>query len=72
MSTASHRYTPAGNLTGLSGHTNAADAPKAQKLFWHPEVHKHHYYATVEEIEYKTSKNTLDSHPGYMWRMRGY
>jgi len=45
---------------------------KSTKLFWHPEVHKHHYYATVEEIEYKTSKNTLDSHPGYMWRMRGY
>jgi DNA-directed RNA polymerase subunit RPC12/RpoP len=42
------------------------------KLFWHPEVHKHHDYATVEEIERKTSKNTLGNHPDYAQRMVGY
>jgi DNA-directed RNA polymerase subunit RPC12/RpoP len=45
---------------------------KSIKLFWHPEVHKHHYFATVEEIEHKANKNTLGSHPNYTRRMRGY
>jgi DNA-directed RNA polymerase subunit RPC12/RpoP len=45
---------------------------KSTKLFWHPKLHKHHHFATVEEIEYKTSKNSLGNHPGYMLRMRGY
>jgi hypothetical protein len=44
---------------------------KITKLYWHPKVHKHHYFATLEEIERKTSKNTLGNHPGYMLRMVG-
>jgi hypothetical protein len=46
-------------------------AAKNIKLFWHLEVHKHHDYATLEEIEHKKSKNTLDSHPEYARRMVG-
>jgi DNA-directed RNA polymerase subunit RPC12/RpoP len=46
---------------------------KSTKLFWHPEIHKHHYFASVEEIEHKTSKNALGSHhPEYVRRMVGY
>ena len=46
---------------------------KRAKLFWHPEVHRHHHdYATVEEIEHKTTKNNLSSHPEYVRRMVGY
>jgi DNA-directed RNA polymerase subunit RPC12/RpoP len=45
---------------------------KSTKLFWHPKVHKHHDYASVEEIERKTSKNTLGNHSDYARRMRGY
>lgn len=45
---------------------------KSTKLFWHPKVHKHHDYTTVEEIERKTSKNSLGNHPDYARRMRGY
>jgi hypothetical protein len=45
---------------------------KRAKLFWHPEVHRHHDYATVEEIEHKTTKNNLSSHPEYVRRMVGY
>jgi DNA-directed RNA polymerase subunit RPC12/RpoP len=39
---------------------------KSTKLFWHPEVHKHNDYATMEEIEQKTTKNILGSHSGYV------
>jgi hypothetical protein len=46
-------------------------AAKNIKLFWHLEVHKHHDYATLEEIEHKKSKNTLGSHPEYARRMVG-
>ncbi|HKI08209.1 MAG TPA: hypothetical protein VKA09_07410 [Nitrososphaeraceae archaeon] len=45
---------------------------KRAKLFWHPEVHKHRDYATVEEIEHKSIKNNLSSHPEYVRRMVGY
>lgn len=45
---------------------------KSSKLFWHSKMHKHHDYATVEEIERKTSKNTLDNLPDYARRMRSY
>jgi hypothetical protein len=41
------------------------------KLFWHPEVHKHHHYATLEEIGHKKSKNTPGSHPEYARRTVG-
>jgi DNA-directed RNA polymerase subunit RPC12/RpoP len=45
---------------------------KSTKLFWHPELHEHHDYTTVEEIERKTSKNNVGSHPEYVRRMVGY
>ncbi len=45
---------------------------KSTKLFWHPQVHKHRNYATVEEVERKASKNTLGNHPDYARRMEGY
>ena len=46
---------------------------KITKLFWHPEMHKHRYFATIEEIEHKTSKNALGSHDQeYVRRMVGY
>jgi hypothetical protein len=38
-------------------------------------MHKHHYFATIEEIEHKTSKNALASnhhHQEYVRRMVGY
>jgi hypothetical protein len=46
-------------------------AAKNIKLFWHLEVHRHHDYANLEKIEHKKSKNTLGSHPEYVWRMVG-
>jgi rubredoxin len=45
---------------------------KSTKLFWHPKVHNHHDYATLQEIEHKISKNTRGSLPDYAQRMRGY
>jgi hypothetical protein len=45
---------------------------KSTKLFWHPEAHKHHNYATIEEIELKRSKDCLGNHLDYTQRMRGY
>lgn len=42
------------------------------KLFWHPEVHKHRDYATVEEIELKSNKDTIGNSPDYARRMVGY
>ena len=45
---------------------------KNTKLFWHPQVHKHHGYATVEEIERKTTKDTVGNHPDCMRRMVRY
>jgi DNA-directed RNA polymerase subunit RPC12/RpoP len=42
------------------------------KLFWHPEVHKHHDYATLEEIENtRKAKILRPSHPEYARRMVG-
>jgi hypothetical protein len=49
----------------------SSSSKKHQKLFWHLEVHKHHDYATLEEIEHKKSKNTLGSHPDYARRIVG-
>jgi rubredoxin len=45
---------------------------KSSKLFWHPKVHKDHDYATVDEIQHKTSKNTLGNLSEYARRMVGY
>jgi hypothetical protein len=45
---------------------------KSTKLFWHSKVHKHHDYATLQEIERKISKNTRDSLSDNALRMSGY
>jgi rubredoxin len=42
------------------------------KLFWHPKVHKHHDYTSLEEIELKANQDTHGNHPRYFQRMRGY
>ena len=42
------------------------------KLFWHPELHKHRDYTTLEEIEVKTKKDPMGNSPDYSRRMIGY
>ena len=71
-----HRFSsvyPCWKFDWIERNYECSRCSKRAKLFWHPEVHRHHHvYATVEEIEHKTTKNNLSSHPEYVRRMVGY
>lgn len=70
-----HRFSsvyPCWKFDWIERNYECSRCSKRAKLFWHPEVHRHHVYATVEEIEHKTTKNNLSSHPEYVRRMVGY
>jgi DNA-directed RNA polymerase subunit RPC12/RpoP len=70
-----HRFSsvyPCWKFDWIERNYECSRCSKRAKLFWHPEVHRHHVYATVEEIEHKTIKNNLSSHPEYVRRMVGY
>jgi hypothetical protein len=59
MSTGSHRYPIAGNLTGSSRAINVSDAAKNTKLYWHPEVHKYNDCAIAEEENWPHVCNSI-------------
>lgn len=69
-----HRFSsvyPCWKFDWIERNYHCSKCSNSTKLFWHPEVHKHHDYATVD-VERKTSKNTVGSHLDYVRRMRGY
>jgi hypothetical protein len=63
---------PCWNFDWVERNYQCSRCYKSTKLFWHPGVHKHHDYATIEEVELKTRKDPLGNRPNYAQRMRGY
>jgi hypothetical protein len=66
-----HRFSsvyPCWKYDGVERSYRCSTRTKNTKLFWHREVHRHHDYATVEEIERRTTEYTLGNDPDYMRR----
>jgi hypothetical protein len=70
-----HRFSsvyPCWKFDWIERNYQCSRCSRSSKLFWHPKVHKDHDYATVDEIQHKTSKNTLGNLSEYARRMMGY